>query len=214
MYAGRLGLIDHDENQSPIQFLFEVLEYDENPNNDLKTVYDWKPGKRAKLPKIASKTYLKKRKSNGGQGFLRDAKKKEAIELRAMELAKKYYSNKGYHYEDLSPFRNYGYDLKCTKDDEIIDVEVKGTTNKCESVFLTKNEVQNAKTTQNKSELFIAHSMEIELSGAGYQIVNQEIKVIENWRPQDEDLEALTYKYLIKSKHGGKTGEELKAEGK
>ena len=114
-------------------------------------------------------------------------------------MAKKYYASKGYEFKDLSPYRNYGYDLQCFTDDEIIDVEVKWTTNKCESVFLTKNEVQNAITTQNKSELFIVHSMDIVLSQKGYKIVNEKIKLIENWRPKDEDLEALTYKYSINS---------------
>ena len=114
-----------------------------------------------------------------------------------MYVAYEHYFNNGYEVEDCSGLRNIGYDYKCIKGDEVIEVEVKGTQTKGDSVMLTSNEVINAKTSQNQCDLFIVHSMEVEMQDGEYDITSHEVKVVEKWNPEDKDLEPKTYKYKV-----------------
>ena len=194
VYVGELYAIDYDDTVSPLQFQFEVLEYEENPNDNLKALYEWTPGTIVKVPKISTKAKTN-RKSQ--QGYMRDVKKKNAVEGHAMYVAYEYYFNNGYEVEDCSGLRNIGYDYKCIKGDEVIEVEVKGTQTKGDSVMLTSNEVINAKTSQNQCDLLIVHSMEVEMQEGEYDITSHEVKVVEKWNPEDKDLEPKTYKYKV-----------------
>ncbi len=194
VYVGELYAIDYDDTVSPLQFQFEVVEYDENPNDNLKVLYEWTPGTIIKVPKISTKAKTN-RKSQ--QGYMRDVKKRNAVEGHAMYVAYEHYFNNGYEVEDCSGLRNIGYDYKCIKGDEVIEVEVKGTQTKGDSVMLTSNEVINAKTSQNQCDLFIVHSMEVEMQEGEYDITSHEVKVVEKWNPEDKDLEPKTYKYKV-----------------
>ena len=148
VYVGELNAVNYDDTVSPMQFQFEVIDFQENPNENLQLLYKWKPNDVVRVPKISTSKPQKNRKSS--QGFIKDSKKKVLIELHAMKVAYEHYSDNGYEIEDCSGLRNLGYDYRCKKGNELIEVEVKGTTTHGNSVILTRNEVDNAKTTQNR----------------------------------------------------------------
>ena len=63
----------------------------------------------------------------GGQGFSSSSETRKAIELAAIDKAKKHYRSIGWNVEDV--YFNHPYDLRCIKPTESeLHVEVKGTT--------------------------------------------------------------------------------------
>ena len=77
------------------------------------------------------------------QGFLLDGKLRKALEDYAMEAAKKYFRSKGYDVEDHH--QDHPYDLRCTKKNEGLYVEVKGTQTNGKGIILTSGEVRFAR---------------------------------------------------------------------
>ena len=195
VYVGSLNPVNYDDKASPIQFHFELLEFQEEPNESLHELYTWKPSDAVRVPQISVKKENSNRKST--KGFIRDTKKKELVELHAMKKAYEHYSDLGYEVEDCSGLRNLGYDYRCSKGTEIIEVEVKGTTLDGSTVLLTRNEVDNARTTANRADLFIVHSQDILVNEGDYSVLSSSINLIENWNPKEEDLESLSYLYKV-----------------
>ena len=89
------------------------------------------------------------------------------------------------------------YDLECSKDQEVVHVEVKGTTGVGDSVVLTRNEVEHARTYPD-THLFIVGEIRLSYEGnapvtAGGRLVRH----ITDWRPLDDDLEATQFRYRV-----------------
>lgn len=196
IYVGSLEALDFNDELKPIQFQFEVLDYKENPNKPLKDLYDWKPSNDYKLPVILQNEIEEKKNRKSSHGYIRDIKKKELIEQYAMNKAYDHYHANGYEVEDCSERRGLGYDYKCSKNSKVLEVEVKGTSLKNGKITLTKNEVDNAVTTNNQSDLFVVR-MEILINKNEYSVGDSKNFIFSNWRPKKEDLEPLTYSYEI-----------------
>jgi len=196
VYVGELNAVNYNEKVSPIQFVFELIDFQEEPNDSLLGLYSWKPNDVVRLPQISTNKDRNNRKS--AQGFIRDTKKKELIESHAMKEAYEYYSDLGYEVQDCSGLRNLGYDYRCTKGKEVIESEVKGTTTNGDSVLLTRNEVDNAKTTNHRADLFIVYAQDIVVVEGEYKVLSSKTNLIENWLPKDQDLEALSFSYVVK----------------
>ena len=74
-----------------------------------------------------------------------------------MDSAKKYFRSKGYDVEDRS--KGNPYDLQCTKTNERLNVEVKGTQTDGRSIILTSGEVEFARRNKAQIALFVLHSI-------------------------------------------------------
>jgi hypothetical protein len=74
-----------------------------------------------------------------GQGFNSNSEERRLVEAAGMEHAFRYFRGEGYSVEDVS--RSHSYDLRCTRGNRELHVEVKGTKGDGQSVILTKNEV-------------------------------------------------------------------------
>jgi hypothetical protein len=196
VYMGGLNAVNFDDRVSPIEFQFEVLDYQDNPNKDLKEIYEWKKDTAINIPEFSTNG-LKKPNRKTAQGYIRDEKKKKAIELHAMDRADIYYSSLGYQVIDRSDTKNIGYDLLCIKGKELVEVEVKGTQSSGEEVIVTKNEVNNAKEQNNQADLFITYKIQLVLEEGSYKVLESKEKVIEKWNPKDSDLTALTFRYKV-----------------
>ncbi|MEG4281385.1 DUF3883 domain-containing protein [Microcoleus sp. MON1_C1] len=72
-----------------------------------------------------------------GQGFRSTPEVRRAIEMRAMNLATEHFQDQGWVVEDVS--QQESYDLRCTRQEERIYVEVKGTTSEGSTILLTPN---------------------------------------------------------------------------
>ena len=101
-------------------------------------------------------------KRSVGQGFNSDTEEKKAIEARAMEVAWEYLLSEHYVCTDTSS--NHPYDIKATKNDHVLKVEVKGTKQKiCSSVLMTKNEVDLHQNEKGETGLIIVYGIQIQL---------------------------------------------------
>lgn len=134
---------------------------------------------------------------NSGQAFLRDTEKRKVIELHAMDFATEYYVRKGFDVIDTSA--NNPYDLKCEnkKEGKLRYIEVKGTTTDGSHVFLTKNEVNFARTNSKNCVLFIVKNIALDIADNKWVAEGGESQIIDNWCPVEENLTPLSFKYSI-----------------
>ena len=195
-YAGRISPVDFNDETKPIQFQFEALDFKSHACAELKEIYSWRPHSNFTPTVVADPARPKQRKTS--QGFQRDQVKKNATEARAMEVAKEYYESLGFKVKDCSMFRGLGYDYLCTKTKEVIEVEVKGTTGNLNKVIITRNELNNALDSSNRTDLFIVHGINFENSQKKIKGVNGITHVLKGWKPQKKDLEPLSFNYFIR----------------
>ena len=131
-----------------------------------------------------------------GQGLIRDAFVKKAIELRAVTLATEYYQELGFEVIDRGATESF--DLSCVKESKERRAEVKGTTSDGVSVFLTRNEVEHARSGSFPVDLIVVSKIEVLHSPEGPQAFGGRVLVIKNWVPNSDDLTPMTYSYRVK----------------
>ena len=131
----------------------------------------------------------------GGQGFSSSSKTRKAIELAAMNKAKKHYRSLGWNVGDVSS--NHPYDLRCIKPAEVeLHVEVKGTTGDGSSVLLTPGEVKHNEQFP-KADLFILHSLNVQEDGSGNVHVSGGTVIIYSpWNVHAGTLSPIGYEYF------------------
>lgn len=202
IYVGHLNAENY-EGKNPVSFEYTVEDFQDEPNVDLLELYLWRPNKPRRKRPIETSPERKARQvkkqaklqAKKGQGYLVDAAKKKAIELHAMDVAKAHYEAKAYSVRDTSA--NFPYDFECTLGNELRRVEVKGTTQCFLSVNVTINEVTSARSEECETDLFIVHNIEITGKTPDYNASCGEIKLIENWYPEDVDLFATAFIYKV-----------------
>ena len=194
-YAGRIMPVDFNENVKPMQFQFECLDYQTEPNQILSEIYNWRPLTKLVPTTVANPERPKRRKTS--QGFQRDQAKKDATELRGMVVAREYYESLGFLVEDKSKLRGLGYDYICKKGKQIIEVEVKATTGGLGEVTITKNELDNTRDSKNDTALFVVHGIEFETQDNKPIGVGGEFTILDNWLPKDSELTPLSFRYRI-----------------
>jgi Domain of unknown function (DUF3883) len=119
-----------------------------------------------------------------------------------MAAATAHFKSLGFAVQDVSA--SQPYDLRCTKNEERLDVEVKGTTTAGDTVLLTVNEVQHALTTYPRTALAIVRG--IALHGTGSRNPHATGGTLEAhvpWRPLDTDLKPVGYTYTPPHARGG-----------
>lgn len=78
-------------------------------------------------------------------GFRVDPQIRRAVELHAMEAARKHFQTDGWDVEETSA--RHPYDLRIRRGHEVVQVEVKGTTGAGTEVVLTRGEVEAARVS-------------------------------------------------------------------
>lgn len=129
-----------------------------------------------------------------GQGYEPDPEVKLAVEKYSMRRAIEHYQALGFEVTDTS--RGNPYDLQCTKDGLKVRVEVKGSRGDCLTIEVTIGEILNARGTAWRTDLFIVSSMLID-PGSPPVARGGEVRVIENWKPVDEHLDATRFRYRV-----------------
>lgn len=142
--------------------------------------------------------YKESPKNNAGSGRQQNPKKRKEIELHAEDEAVKHYENLGWTVKRIGA----PYDLKCTRGDEYLRVEVKGTTGAAGEVELTVNEVTSAR--EHPSELFVVSDISARPSedgeddgGLGFVATGGRAHVLHAWEPLEDDLSATRYCYRL-----------------
>ena len=129
-----------------------------------------------------------------GQGFNIDPKLRKEIEKYSVDKASSYFESKGFTVKNVGKFKSF--DLECTKDGNILHVEVKGTQTTGANVILTRNEVKNAKT--HTTALYIVHSIEVNKSRRRYVLSNGIERVFNPWEISNQGkLRPLSYSYKL-----------------
>lgn len=112
-----------------------------------------------------------------------------------------HYENDGYDVADVSRYQSY--DLKCTKSEIEVHVEVKGTTSNGERILLTKNEVAHAREFPRPA-LFVVtniartHSDEETCHASSGKIS----EVLDPWNIDGGSLDPIAYTYSDFSDNG------------
>jgi len=136
----------------------------------------------------------KPRKSSK-QGFQSTPEVRRAIELKAMSLAIDYFQNQGWIVEDVS--QRESYDLKCTRQQEEVYVEVKGTTSEGSQILLTPNEVLHTQQNYPNTALFVVSRLQVNNSGEEVEVTGGETQLIMPWLLKDDDLKAIGYECRV-----------------
>lgn len=125
-----------------------------------------------------------------------DSARNRAIERRAMEEAKRHYHEEGWNVEDIS-LQKLGYDIRCTRDDEELHVEVKGVSSDGSEFNLTRNEVIHAREYR-ASALFVLSHIEVTYDDTGPVANGGQARIFDPWRVDDDgELTATTYSYRL-----------------
>ena len=132
----------------------------------------------------------------GGQGHIQDAKKKKAIELYAMECARRHFTALGWpEPTDTSQGKPYDW-LFVNRDGAELRVEVKGTQGGPAHVLVTIGEVKSAH--EAPTALFVQSGISVKQADSGdYQAVGGDSLVVDPWVPDDAALEALTFRHFL-----------------
>lgn len=126
-----------------------------------------------------------------GQGYESFTESRKAIEDHAMQKASTYYERRGWRVTDVSARRSY--DLLCKRGNEVLHVEVKGTTSRGEKVLLTRNEVEHAEGTFPHVALFIVAG--IRVTGTPPRASGGRSRNIEPWNVSSGELKPLAFEY-------------------
>lgn len=146
----------------------------------------------------------------GGQGFSVDPGAKIAIEMRAMEAARRHYAKLGWLEADAQAYLHNPFDLILTRNGLVKHVEVKGTTQKAAAspgaevrIFLTRNEVAHARHCQaslkcDTAALFILAGVRVVISADGVPVGEGGSPLVRDpWRLAEEALEPMAYSYRV-----------------
>lgn len=99
-----------------------------------------------------------------GQGIGLSAAERRMVELQAMDLATSLLNGLGYACKDVS--HNESFDILAMNGMESIKVEVKGTTSDvCESILMTKNEVDLHRREKGKTCLIVVSKIKLDRTG-------------------------------------------------
>lgn len=130
-----------------------------------------------------------------GQGFQSSSAVRRAIELRAMHLAINHFQQQGWIVEDVSKYESY--DLLCTRQEERLYVEVKGTTSEGSKILMTYQEVIHTQQNYPHTALFVVSQIKLINSEADLEAIGGEIKLYQPWLLSDESLKAIAYEYRV-----------------
>ena len=127
-----------------------------------------------------------------GQGFRVGSAERRAVEVAAMEVARSWLESRGWKVVDRSS--SAPFDFECTKEDERLFVEVKGTTSKGEQIVLTRNEVAYHRIHFPHNALILVSG--IVLNDKGQATTDRsDIRIISPWEINDDRLEVISFTY-------------------
>ena len=93
--------------------------------------------------------------------------------------------------------KDHSYDLECSRGNEVLYVEVKGTTSTGETVLMTRGEVRLAKQRHPNTELFVVSRIRIDDAAAQRPIASGgDVSVYRGWAADDSRLRPLGFEYL------------------
>jgi hypothetical protein len=178
-------------SESLIEYIrSEIGDFLQSPDNEQSEIFEAVEALRV----IAGKP----RKASG-QGFQSSSEARRAIELRAMHLAINHFQQQGWGVEDVSKYESY--DLLCTRQEERLYVEVKGTTSEGSKILMTYQEVIHTQQNYPHTALFVVSQIKLINSEVELEAIGGEIKLYQPWLLSDDNLKAIAYEYQVPNNH-------------
>ncbi len=122
---------------------------------------------------------------------------RKAVEKRAMQVAVDHLREKWMVVMDVSATESF--DILCRSGEEILHVEVKGTTSDGATVILTRNEVLHARSQHPRVALYVVSEIDIELSKTDFVASGGLLTRYEPWAIDDFPLLPVSFQYCLKS---------------
>jgi MrcB-like, N-terminal domain len=149
-----------------------------------------------------------KRPGRSGAGFRTNAAEIKVIENHAVALARTYYEAEGFEVKILGkPF-----DLKVTKGDLTLTVEVKGTTSDGGGVVLTGGEVRHHEKAFPDNALVIARNITLHRHPTRPKASGGHLYELRAWQIDENALRVISYAYRVPAEiydHSGVTSDSL-----
>lgn len=138
----------------------------------------------------------------GGFGRHLDDKKKRAVEQYAMKIAREYLEVLGYECEDVSNQKSLGYDFRASKGDEIVGVEVKGSSITRVQIDLQVSEVEFARSSFGniRSLLIVVDEIKCQGDSEPYITSGGIIRKWWDWKPNELALSPTQFRYTLPEK--------------
>jgi hypothetical protein len=89
------------------------------------------------------------------------------------------------------------FDFRCKKGSEEVRVEVKGSTGKAVHVLVTAAEVENARGTGWRTDLFVVSGISVRRTTNGVVAEGGMKRVIESWNPKSTELIATVFRHFV-----------------
>lgn len=117
-----------------------------------------------------------------------------AIEERAVQVTREHFEkNLGYVTEDVGKTRSY--DVHATKGDDVVKVEVKGTTTNGAQVVLTRNEVNLHRAVHPNNALAVVRNIALDRNDDQPVATGGELKLVMPWEIDEGGLVPIAYDY-------------------
>jgi hypothetical protein len=117
----------------------------------------------------------------------------KAIEQRAVEVTRAHFD--GLHYETTDVGSTESYDIKATKNDQTIKIEVKGTTSDGSDVVLTFNEVELHEDEHPNNAFAIVRHILLDRNGDQPTATGGELVLEMPWELDRDRLQPIAYRY-------------------
>ncbi len=155
---------------------------------------EWTSGTSSDVDAVESDVQRLVRRPGTGQGFGLTADERAVVELWAMKVVSKHFTNREWLVQDVSA--TSPYDFLCSRaTGEQRRVEVKGTTGGPEVVLLTRNEVIAAQADPESAALAIVHG--ITLDRDGMHASGGTLMLISPWHVDERALSPIAYRYQV-----------------
>jgi hypothetical protein len=139
-----------------------------------------------------------RRSGRQGQGL--NAIERKAVELRAMEVALNYLKEHNYECKDTSATESF--DVLATKGGIGIKVEIKGTTSDiCDSVMMTRNEVNLHRNEKGKTGLLIVSKICLIRDEKGANATGGVLEDLLSWDIDEWNAEPIAFQVGRRIKH-------------
>jgi hypothetical protein len=129
------------------------------------------------------------------QGYGLSAAARRAVERRAMAVAGDWLKAEGYEVRDVSALSSF--DLEARKGDELLKVEVKGTTSdRVDAILMTRNEVELHQRERGRTALLIVSSVRLSLEGDHHATAGGVVEPLMAWNIEEWDREPTAYRLV------------------
>lgn len=121
------------------------------------------------------------------------AEENKAIERHAVDLVDAHFTRLGYVVVDVGSTESY--DLHATRCDEVLMIEVKGTTSDGSEIILTANEAALHEAQFPNTALAVVRNIIVQRQTQPPYATGGDLLLETPWKPESSRLQAIAYKY-------------------